>query len=86
MFTDELCDIETDSDSENDMSEGEQHTDHHALAVYFQLKKETMASEENFHEGIKEFIETIVTVANGKHLTEKHEIDAIVTPGIESGM
>ncbi|CAC5385892.1 unnamed protein product [Mytilus coruscus] len=81
---DELCDIETDSDSENDMSEEEQHIDHHALAVYFRLKKETLTSEENFQEGMKEFIETIVTIANGKHLTEKHEIDVIVEPGIES--
>ncbi|CAG2253977.1 CDH12 [Mytilus edulis] len=81
---DELCDIETDSDSENEMSEEEQHIDHHALAVQFCLQKETLASEENFQEGMKEFVETIVTIANGKHLTEKHEINATLEPGIEN--
>ncbi|CAC5391397.1 unnamed protein product [Mytilus coruscus] len=81
---DELCDIETDSDTENDMSEEEEHIDQHELAVYFRLKKETLASEETFQEGMNEFIETIVTIANGKHLTEKQKIDAIVAPGIES--
>ena len=86
LFSDELCDIETDSDSENEMSEEEQHIDHHALAVQFCLQKETLASEENFQEGMKEFIETIVTIANGKHLTEKHEINATLEPGIENGM
>ncbi|XP_071141972.1 uncharacterized protein [Mytilus edulis] len=83
LFSDELCDIATDSDSENDMCEEEQHLDHHALAVYFRLKKETMTSEENFQEGMNQFIETIVTIVNGKHLTEKHETDAIVEPGID---
>lgn len=68
------------------MSEEEQHIDHHALAVQFCLQKETLASEENFQEGMKEFIETIVTIANGKHLTEKHEINATLEPGIENGM
>ncbi|CAG2230767.1 unnamed protein product [Mytilus edulis] len=42
-----------------------------------------MTSEENFQEGMNQFIETIVTIVNGKHLTEKHETDAIVEPRID---
>lgn len=67
------------------MSEEELHIDHHSLVVNFRLKKEELGSEEKFQEGMKEFIETIVTIANGKHLTEKPNIAAVVAPGFKSG-